>query len=253
VVEILRKRQVTVPISVVPTGVPIADFLRGNGIGVRSDYGIPEDAVVVGHVGRLAEEKNLGFLTRATAAFLSSVPRAYSLIVGEGPSRVAMQAAFRIARVDDRVRFAGMLQSSQLVDAYHAMDVFAFASVSETQGLVLAEAMASGVPVVALDAPGSREIVQDGVNGRLLRTADEAAFADALAWIATRSARKAESLRAAARATANSFSLELMADRALAVYQGLVAAPPQPENLFVEEVSPAFAIKPNRQRAAATG
>jgi glycosyltransferase involved in cell wall biosynthesis len=236
VVEILRKRQVTAPILVVPTGVRIADFLRGNGIGVRSALGIPDDAVVVGHVGRLAEEKNLGFLTRATAAFLSSVPRAYSLIVGEGPSRDAMRTAFRIARVDDRVRFAGTLRSSHLVDAYHAMDVFAFASVSETQGLVLAEAMASGVPVVALDAPGSREIVQDGVNGRLLRTAGEAAFAHALAWVATQSARKAESLRAAARATANSFSLELMADRALTAYQGLVAATSRPANPFVEEM-----------------
>jgi 1,2-diacylglycerol 3-alpha-glucosyltransferase len=134
--------------------------------------GIPKDAVVVGYVGRLAQEKNLGFLARAVAGFLESAPEAYALIVGDGPSREATKNIFWDGRVADRVKFAGTLQSSSLVDAYDAMNVFAFASQCETQGLVLAEAMAAGLPVVALDGPGVREVVQDGKNGRLLPIAD---------------------------------------------------------------------------------
>jgi 1,2-diacylglycerol 3-alpha-glucosyltransferase len=70
--------------------------------------------------------------------------------------------------VADRLHLAGMLKGKDLVDAYHAMDVFVFASQSETQGLVVTEAMAAGIPVVAVDAPGVREVVKDFVNGRLM-------------------------------------------------------------------------------------
>ncbi len=221
----------TVPIHEVPTGVPVHMFGQGDGAGFRARLGIPADATVVGSVGRLAEEKNLGFLGRALAAFLAATPHAFAVIVGDGPSREPMAETFAGAGVADRVLFTGTLRPPALVDAYHAMDVFAFASLTETQGLVLAEAMAAGVAVVAIDAPGAREIVRDGVNGRLLPTADEAAFREALAWVVGRGGAAARSLRAAAKEAAGAFSLSAVTDRALVAYETVIAtARPAPSD-----------------------
>ena len=82
--------------------------------------------------------------------------------------------------LSQQLRLVGVQEGKDKVDAYHAMDVFAFASQSETQGLVLTEALASKVPVVAVDACGVREVVQDKVNGRLLMREDVDEFVGAL-------------------------------------------------------------------------
>jgi glycogen synthase len=104
------------------------------------------------------------------------------------------------------------------------MDVFAFASHSETQGMVLAEAMMAGVPVVALDAPGVREVVRQGVNGRLLFTEGEAGFAAALSSVASMSTLARQRLVAAARKTAEEFSMPRCAKRIVALYESLLEA-----------------------------
>ena len=226
----LREREVQAPMSVVPTGVRMSDFASGHGGGMRAALGIPEDAMVVGYLGRLAEEKNLRFLADAMARFLLETPAAYALVVGEGPMREGMQAIFAAAGVADRVRFTGALQSLLLASAYKAMDVFAFASTSETQGLVLAEAMAAGTPVVALDAPGAREIIQDRVNGRLLADADAnvEGFCAGIASITSLPVAMRRQLAINAHQTASQLSLERCADRALTAYESMVAHPLRP-------------------------
>lgn len=225
VAAILAERQVRTPIRVVPTGIPVAGYRGGDGAAFRRGIGLPEGAMVVGTVGRLAEEKNLGFLARALARFLAAHPAAFGLIVGEGPSRGAMAETFARAGVGGRVRFAGILEGAELVSAYKAMDVFAFSSLSETQGLVLAEAMAAGVPVVALEATGVNDLLCDGENGRLLPAADEAAFAAALAEIAESPPARRERFRAAALATGRAFGIDRAADLALAAYAELLTKP----------------------------
>ncbi len=222
ILDLLRTRGVTTPIYEVPTGVPLSVFATGDGAGFRTRYGIPATAIVVGTVGRLAEEKNLEFLGRALARFLAATPEAHALIVGDGPSRESMAEIFATAGLIRRVVFTGALRPPDLVDAYHAMNAFAFASLTETQGLVLAEAMAAGVAVVAVDAPGAREIVCDGVNGRLLGEADEAAFHAALDWVIRRDDDGTRALGAVARASARAFSLDAVAERALAAYGEII-------------------------------
>ncbi len=221
--ELLMARGVTAPVYEVPTGVPLAVFAQGDGAGFRARHRIPADAVVVGYVGRLAEEKNLAFLARALARFLAATPAAHAVIVGDGPSQQPMATIFAGAGLARRVVFTGALRPPALIDAYHAMNVFAFASLTETQGLVLAEAMAAGVAVVAIDAPGAREIVRDGVNGRLLPRVDVAAFHAALDWVVRRSDDDARVLSAIARAGARDFSLDGVAERALAAYGEIIA------------------------------
>lgn len=110
------------------------------------------------------------------------------------------------------------------MDAYHAMDTFAFASHSETQGMVLAEAMAAGVPVVGVDAPGVREVVRDSINGRLLPGDDEDAFATALSWHFERTDQERHELIQAARRTAESFPMSKCAARLTGVYEKVTTA-----------------------------
>jgi glycosyltransferase involved in cell wall biosynthesis len=107
------------------------------------------------------------------------------------------------------------------VDAYHAMDVFVFASYSETQGMVLTEAMAAGKPVVALDAPGVREVVVDGYNGRLLFSARAEDFAAAIGQIESVSSRERQQLAGATRETAERFSMQRSGRQLLSLYDRL--------------------------------
>lgn len=217
--DLLRARGVTAPITVVPTGIDLARFARRRPLAFRQSRGIPADALVVGHTGRLAPEKNLGFLTRAVTAFLKARPEAWFLVAGKGPSEEGMRQVLAEAGVLDRCAFAGILQGQDLIDCYSAMDVFAFASKSETQGLVLLEAMAAGTPVIAIDASGVREVVQDGLNGRMLPLEDEAQFAGALDWYADLSADARKTLSRAARRSARRVSRQECADKLAAVYK----------------------------------
>lgn len=223
----LRQRGVESPIEAIPTGVETAVFAAGDRQRARRRCQIPPGAFTVGHVGRLAPEKNLDFLARAIARFLAAHPKAHGLVAGTGPSKATMVRIFEEASLGDRVRWAGQIADrSELADIYTAMDAFAFASQSETQGMVLAEAMAAGVPVVAVDAAGVREVVRDRFNGRLLATEDEDAFAEALAWVAALEADRAASIRGAVAETARRFSLGHTARRTRNLYRALIGARP---------------------------
>jgi 1,2-diacylglycerol 3-alpha-glucosyltransferase len=219
--DLLQQRGVVTPIAVVPTGVRLAHFAQGDGAGFRRQMGIPQDAFVVGHLGRLAPEKNLEFLARAVADFLGNQPNAHFLVIGSGPSEAAMRDVFARAGLEARLHVAGILQQQALADALHAMDLFAFASTSETQGMVLTEAMAAALPVVALDAPGAREVVRDRHNGRLLPEATPAAFSAALQWVSALPSESLRELKQAALDTAEAFSMPRSADKALACYEAL--------------------------------
>ncbi|HVJ44760.1 MAG TPA: glycosyltransferase [Luteolibacter sp.] len=177
IAKLLLERGVKAPVTSIPTGIDTQTFSSADGAGFRARYGISSEQTVIGHVGRLAEEKNLGFLAEAVGEVLERHPDAVFLLVGDGPAKEAVEARIPAGRIIA----TGSLHGQDLADAYAAMDIFAFASQSETQGMVLAEAMAAGVPVVALDGPGVREILFNDRNGVLLDgDADSASFADAL-------------------------------------------------------------------------
>jgi glycosyltransferase involved in cell wall biosynthesis len=220
--QLLRERGVEAPVEVVPTGVDTGAFADSDGAGFRQERGIPPDARVIGHVGRLAREKNLPFLGEAVAAALQHDPGSRFLLVGDGPESRALQQRFEQAGVADRVLATGKLTGQTLRSAYAAMDVFAFASHTETQGMVLAEAMAAGVPVVALDGPGVRDVVADDVNGRLLAAnAREDQMAQAL--LQALETRRRRAWEAAVRETARRFDQARCAARVIEIYRSLGA------------------------------
>ena len=218
----LLERGVRKPIDVVPTGIYVDQFSRGHGQRFRAFWNIPPGAFVVGYVGRVSLEKNLIFLAEAVAQFLLKSPGAYFLLVGQGPLLKVIKTIYRNKGLSDRFISTGALKGQSLIDGYHACDVFAFASHSETQGLVLAEAMACGLPVVAVNAPGVREIVADRKNGRLLNSDHGLEFSSALEWVAKSSLNKRKSLSRTALATAKRFSVDRCVERALELYSEII-------------------------------
>ena len=168
----------------------------------RVIYGLP---LVIGHAGRLAPEKNLNFLINCMIEVLKKDSKVHALIVGLGPAENLIKDTFKAAGLENRLHLTGVLHYQHLVDAYFAMDVFAFTSLSETQGMVLIEAMAAGLPVVALDAPGARDIIIDYHNGRLLNEMDQLSFVDALLWALYRTSEELQTIKQIIRMTVQKY------------------------------------------------
>lgn len=218
--DFLVEQNVKSPITVIPTGVNIKPVGDVDIPTERNRLGIPDNAFVVGHVGRLAQEKNLTYLVNSLVPFLKSNSNAHALIVGGGVMAEPMTEAFEKGGVSDRVHMTGVLTGTELTIAYAIMDVFAFSSKSETQGLVLIESMALGTPVVAIDAAGARDVVENGGNGILLpENATEIQFAEALDRIANLSKADTQKLRSAAQTTAAAYSQKVTVDRTVDLYQ----------------------------------
>jgi glycosyltransferase involved in cell wall biosynthesis len=135
---------------------------------------------VIGHVGRIAMEKNVGYLADALSHVVLARPHVRILIVGDGPARPELEA-----RLGAKAHFVGYRTGDDLADHYAAADIFAFTSRTETFGNVVLEALASGLPVVALRIGGPRNIVKDGETGFLIDSdAPAAQFAEALISLA---------------------------------------------------------------------
>lgn len=223
IANLIRERGVEKPLTVIPTGIDAERFAKGDRVNGRRRFGIPEDRFVVGHVGRVAEEKNLHFLARAVGRYLKQADDAVFLLVGSGDALDEIKAHFQDEGLQDRVYYGGKLKGQDLVDAYHAMDLFAFSSKSETQGMVLAEAMASGIPVIALDASGARDIIDDGINGRLIpENASETDFADGISRLRGQAETDSKALQESLKQTAQAFSTTNCLDRLEETYRELL-------------------------------
>ncbi len=169
---------VTTPLRVLPTGIPLSAFAGGSRARFRAAHGIDPNRPVAIFVGRLGHEKNISFLLHALTRVHRERPDALLLLMGEGPSRGHLEAEVERLGLHNQVRFLGYLdRATELPDAYAAADLMVFASRTETQGLVLLEAMAAGCPVLGLAAMGTADILLPQRGCRV--AADDAnAFAD---------------------------------------------------------------------------
>lgn len=171
---------VSSPIHIIPTGLRLADFATCDGAAFRAKHGIAPERPVIACVGRVAFEKNLDFLLRVTEAIRRSLPDVLFVIAGEGPARASLEKMAVKRGLSDNVRFIGYLERrTELPACYCAADVFVFASKTETQGLVLLEAMALGVPVVGLAEMGTKDVLKEGEGCRIAPD-DVAGFARTL-------------------------------------------------------------------------
>lgn len=218
--ERLQAYGVTAPLRVLPTGIPVERFAGGDGAAFRAAHGIAAERPLALYVGRVAHEKNLGFLIDALPRALAAVPELLLLIAGEGPARADLQRRVDALGLNRAVRFVGYLDRARgLPDCYAAADLFVFASRTETQGLVLIEAMAAGTPVLALSAMGTADILAPR-KGCLVAADDVHAFANALAHFFVH--RRAWShLPGEARAYAQTWSDAVMAELLASHYRTL--------------------------------
>ena len=216
--HLLKERGVNTPMDVVPTGININELAGSDGESVRRKCSIAPGAFIAGSISRLVPEKNVLFLARAVSEFLKADEGNHFIIAGKGQSEEEMWDHFRKEGVSGRVHFLGLLGRDKLADFYAAMDVFAFASMTETQGLVIIEAFAAGVPVVAIDSWGVRDVVRNGVNGMLLPREDVREFAGALRSFKDIPRQVKERMSAEAEKTASAFNMDECVDKALGIY-----------------------------------
>lgn len=222
----LREYRIASPLHVLPTGIPLGQFAIGDRSAhrarFRSRYRIPPEQPVVLFVGRAAHEKNIAFLIDALAHARASVPDLLLIIAGEGPALTELQEHAERSGQAEHVRFLGYLdRERELPDCYAAADLFAFASVTETQGLVLLEAMAVGLPVVSLAEMGTRDLL-DARQGAIVPRFDVADFGSALASLASDPQLRAQ-LGHQARELALAWSDEELTDRLAALYRREIA------------------------------
>lgn len=181
--EALREYGVKNEIAVIPTGIELEDFARGDGARFRRQHGIAADRPVLVYVGRVAHEKNIGFLFRMLARLRRDHPDCLLVVAGEGPAEDALRHLAGELGIEANVLFVGYLaRDGELQDCYRAGDAFVFASRTETQGLVLLEAMALGVPVVSTAVMGTRDVLVDGEGG-LVAPEDPEGFAARVAAV----------------------------------------------------------------------
>jgi len=224
----LVARGVRTPIAVVPTGVDLARFAPCDKAAARTPLGLAADERVLLYVGRLDREKSVGRVLSAFERIAGTVPRTRLVLAGHGTEAEALRRQASALPMGDRVLFLGVRPHAELVECYRAADLFVFASETETQGLVLAEAAACGVPAITVSGPGCDEVVRDGETGVLTKP-DSASLAEAAIGLLVDPERRAR-MGARARAVAErEFDVRLQIDRTLALYTEAIArlAPPR--------------------------
>ena len=209
---------VKTPLHILPTGIPVGRFSGAGRDAFRARHGIAPTRPVALYVGRVAHEKNIEFLLDVVAKARESVPELLLVIAGEGPALAGLRESVVNRGLSANVQFLGYLdRRNELPDCYAAADVFTFASRTETQGLVLLEAMAAGLPVVALAAMGTIDILGARRGARVPEDAPEA-FAVELVEV-LRNADLRTRLADEGRAYANDWSDETLAGRMADLYR----------------------------------
>jgi 1,2-diacylglycerol 3-alpha-glucosyltransferase len=220
----LREYGVDKRIEILPTGLPAERFQQGDGSAFRRRHGLGLAQPLLLFVGRAAHEKNIGFLIETMLELRKRRPDALLLIAGEGPAEGALRAQATRLGLNGSVRFLGYFdRGGELQDCYSAADVFVFSSLTETQGLVLLEAMAQSVPVVAIPRMGTIDILGPGLGCRHAPN-DREGFAQVVADVLADKAA-CIALGKEAREYAESWASIRMAQRVAALYASLPQSP----------------------------
>ena len=174
--DVLRTYGINTQAEVIATGLQAHSFAEADGDAFRQQYAIDIARPMLLYVGRVAFEKNIHFLLKVVKQLSAVMPKVLFVITGEGPAEASLRAAVKTLGIESNVQFIGYLNREKELNAcYKAADIFVFASKSETQGLVLLEAMAQGTPVVAIAELGTASILVEG-EGAMIAPEDEAAF-----------------------------------------------------------------------------
>jgi len=214
----LRRYGVKKPISIVPSGIDVSRFENSTGGFLREKINVKKDPIIL-FVGRLGREKSIDFLINSFNLVLKNVPTAHFAIVGEGRERKRFEKLAKRLGISGNVHFTGDIEVGNMNRIYRDASVFVFASTTETQGLVLPEALASGVPVVAVNDP-AYTCIENGKNGFLVEK-DEAKFAEKVGHLLLDKNKQSEMSKNATE-SARAFSIEASVDLLEEAYYTLV-------------------------------
>ena len=214
----LRRHDVHTPTTIIPTATATPQRIDRDAARIR--LGFQPNQRILLYVGRLAREKNLDTLLEACAIALSANQNLRLVLVGDGPYRDSVTDLARKLGIGDRVQFAGFVPRIEVDIYYAAADLFVFTSITETQGLVLQEAMRYGLPSVTVFGGGASEVIVEGENGIVSKN-DPIQFASDVIRTVTDSSLL-NKLQVGASRSAEEHSITAMADQVLAVYRGVL-------------------------------
>jgi len=219
----LQEYGIRTEMSIIPTGVTMPDAPKNNKKAFLEKRGIPADRPVLLHVGRVAFEKNIGFLIEMYSEIKKRLPEVIFLIAGEGPAKKSLQKKVVKMGLQDSVYFVGYLgRDNELLECYKAGDIFVFASRTETQGLVLLEAMALGLPVVSTAEMGTKDILLPQ-QGAVIATEDIKDFSGKVVTVLS-DKRRLETMAAEAIRYAEKWSSTAMAEKMHDFYKNLITS-----------------------------
>ena len=220
--QVLKRYGIVTPSSVIPTGIHLEEFRGGDGARFRHAHGIADDQPTLVTVSRLSAEKNIAFLLDVARALVEEFPRLAFILAGEGPDSERLKRHAEAIGLRDHVVFVGNLdRRTTLLDCYKAGDVFVFASPTETQGLVLLEAMSLGVPIVSTAVMGTATVLRHAKSARVSRE-DVREFAENVA-VLLRSAQERKALADAGPNDAAAWSAPVLMERVVQLYHDLSA------------------------------
>ncbi|MCK4591931.1 glycosyltransferase [Candidatus Parcubacteria bacterium] len=219
--KLLINHEIKAPISIIPSGINIDNFKKDTGQrdGIREKYQVKPDDIMLITACRLTEEKNLEFLVRSFAKIRQKRNNVRFLIVGDGAVRKDLEKMAEEFGIKNSIIFAGLVDRSEIVGLYQASDIFIFASLTETQGLVAVEAMAAGNPVVAIKASGIEDIVRSGEDGFLTSKSEDEFSESVLKIVGDKSLK--EKMSARAKINSKRFSIEPWVEKVVELYKSL--------------------------------
>lgn len=218
----LLKYGVRKPISVIAGGVDLARFNGKNKDYLRDKLGLPKAAKILLYVGRLGKEKSVDFLLQTFQLTKQKRKDTWLVLVGDGPERKNLEQLAGRLKISDQVIFTGVISRDEIPLIYSGADLFVFASQTETQGLVVIEAMASGLPVVAVEDAAFEGVILDGKNGFLTRKVQEEFAQKTLLLLENPSLCEQFSLKAREHIVAN-FSAARQAHLLEKIYRQVIA------------------------------
>ena len=219
--RVLQAYGIATTMEVIATGIEPASFVPGDRVAFREKYGIGQERPMLLFVGRVAHEKNIDFLIKVVNEVRGQVADVLFVIAGEGPARAHLEQEVKRLGLDQHVRFIGYLdRHTELNNCYRAADIFIFSSRTETQGLVLLEAMAQGVPLVSTAELGTRDVLQDGA-GVWIAQEELSDFSSNVVKMLGHTQARSE-LGELGRAYANEWSAAKQAKKMLAFYDTII-------------------------------
>ena len=221
--RLLREQNVRRPIHVIPNGIDLERFHNPSAPGAyRRRLGLEPEAPILLYVGRLDPEKQPGFLIEAFGRVAADYENAHLVFAGDGSLRPALEKQAAASGYNRRIHFLGMVDRGDLPNLFHDADLFLSASTTETQCVAIVEAIASGLPVVAVHDEALQEAVVDGVNGRLVPR-ESAVFSGAVgALLADRAAL--QSFGRASKEISRNYSVEAQAAALVRLYHETAVA-----------------------------